>query len=162
MLSIIVKDPATLSILQALAIFIFGAAGILLGKYCKEKGYSFWLCFFLCVLLQLAGILIVFLLPDIARMQAETEARQRYRDEEIAALKKRIAQLKQAQGTAAAPGTAGAAPEAGPCSAVSSARHACPLSGPDPGDHLMPPLRQAAAGESGPVLFLQAPLCLRR
>ena len=103
MLSIIVKDPATLSILQALALFIFGAAGILLGKYCKEKGYSFWLCFFLCVFLQLAGILIVFLLPDIARMQAETEARQRGRDQEIAALKKRIAQLEQAQGVAAAP-----------------------------------------------------------
>ena len=103
MLSTLVKDPATLSILQALAIFIFGAAGILLGKYCKEKGYSFWLCFFLCVLLQLAGILIVFLLPDIARMQAETEARQRDRDEEIAALKKRIAQLEQAQETVAAP-----------------------------------------------------------
>lgn len=103
MLSVIVKDPGTSSILQALAIFIFGAAGILLGKYCKEKGYSFWLCFFLCVLLQLAGILIVFLLPDIARMRAEAEARQRGRDEEFTALKKRIAQLEQAQGTDAVP-----------------------------------------------------------
>ena len=103
MLSAIVKDPGTLSILQALSLFIFGAAGILLGKYCKEKGYSFWLCFFLCLLLQLAGILIVFLLPDIAQMRAETEAHRRYRDDEIAALKKRITQLEQAQGKAAGP-----------------------------------------------------------
>ena len=103
MLSVIVKDPGTLSILQALSLFIFGAAGILLGKYCKEKGYSFWLCFFLCLLLQLAGILIVFLLPDIAQTRAETEAHRRYRDDEIAALKKRITQLEQAQGKAADP-----------------------------------------------------------
>ena len=38
------------------------------GRYGREKGYSFWFSFLLCLLGQLIGLLAVLLLPDIARI----------------------------------------------------------------------------------------------
>lgn len=47
------------------------------GRYGREKGYSFWFSFLLCLLGQLIGLLAVLLLPDIARIRADAVGRDR-------------------------------------------------------------------------------------
>lgn len=61
------------------------------GRYGREKGYSFWFSFLLCLLGQLIGLLAVLLLPDIARIRADAVGRDRAPDQEIATLKARLA-----------------------------------------------------------------------
>ena len=71
------------------------------GRYGREKGYSFWFSFLLCLLGQLIGLLAVLLLPDIARIRADAVGRDRAQDQEIATLKARLAVLESGSGTPA-------------------------------------------------------------
>ena len=95
----------------------------------REKGYSFWFSFLLCLLGQLIGLLAVLLLPDIARIRADAVGRDRAQDQEIATLKARLAVLESGSGTPA--GTRVESPPAAP--AVFPARTdeviACPRCG---------------------------------
>ena len=99
------------------------------GRYGREKGYSFWFSFLLCLLGQLIGLLAVLLLPDIARIRADAVGRDRAQDQEIATLKARLAVLESGSGTPA--GTRVESPPAAP--AVFPARTdevvACPRCG---------------------------------
>ena len=81
------------------------------GRYGREKGYSFWFSFLLCLLGQLIGLLAVLLLPDIARIRADAVGRDRAQDQEIATLKARLAVLESGSGTPA--GTRVESPPAG-------------------------------------------------
>ncbi len=69
-------------------------AAFLCANYGKKKGYSYWLCFFGCLLGQLPGIITVLLLPDITALEDQLSSSIRYRDQEIESLKKRLAQLE--------------------------------------------------------------------
>ena len=82
------------------------------GRYGREKGYSFWFSFLLCLLGQLIGLLAVLLLPDIARIRADAVGRDRAQDQEIATLKARLAVLESGSGTPA--GTRVESPPAAP------------------------------------------------
>ena len=98
-------------------------------RYGREKGYSFWFSFLLCLLGQLIGLLAVLLLPDIARIRADAVGRDRAQDQEIATLKARLAVLESGSGKPA--GTRVESPPAAP--AVFPARTdeviACPRCG---------------------------------
>ena len=122
------------------------------------KGYSVGLCILAGALGSVIALIVLLLLPDRNAEQVELDRR----DQEIDALRQRIAQLEQAQSQPAAPAPAQPLPQPSPCAPASAAGRARPLSHPDPGDHFLPRLRQAPAGQPGPVLFLQAPLYLRR
>ena len=86
-------DAAFLSIL---IVMTWAAISFFCGRYGREKGYSFWLCFLLCLLGQLIGLLAVLLLPDLARIQADAAGRARGQELEIAALKRRLSALENA------------------------------------------------------------------
>ena len=88
-------DPGDSMILSALIVITWAVISFFCGRYGKEKGYSFWLCFLLCLLGQLIGLLAVLLLPDIARIRADAAGRARGQDQEIAALKARLAALEK-------------------------------------------------------------------
>ena len=108
------------------------------GRYGREKGYSFWFSFLLCLLGQLIGLLAVLLLPDIARIRADAGGRDRAQDQEIATLKARLAVLESGSGTPA--GTRVESPPAAP--AVFPARTdeviACPRCGRREGEAVSP------------------------
>ena len=108
------------------------------GRYGREKGYSFWFSFLLCLLGQLIGLLAVLLLPDIARIRADAVGRDRAQDQEIATLKARLAVLESGSGTPA--GTRVESPPAAP--AVFPARTdeviACPRCGRREGEAVSP------------------------
>ena len=108
------------------------------GRYGREKGYSFWFSFLLCLLGQLIGLLAVLLLPDIARIRADAVGRDRAQDQEIATLKARLAVLESGSGTPA--GTRVESPPAAP--AVFPARTeevvTCPRCGRRSGEALSP------------------------
>ena len=78
-------DPGDSMILSALIVITWAVISFFCGRYGKEKGYSFWLCFLLCLLGQLIGLLAVLLLPDLARIRADAARRARGQDQEIAA-----------------------------------------------------------------------------
>ena len=122
-------DPGDSMILSALIVITWAVISFFCGRYGKEKGYSFWLCFLLCLLGQLIGLLAVLLLPDIARIRADAVGRDRAQDQEIATLKARLAVLESGSGTPA--GTRVESPPAAP--AVFPARTdeviACPRCG---------------------------------
>ena len=108
------------------------------GRYGREKGYSFWFSFLLCLLGQLIGLLAVLLLPDIARIRADAVGRDRAQDQEIATLKARLAVLESGSGTPA--GTRVESPPAAP--AVFPARTeevvTCPRCGRREGEAVSP------------------------
>ena len=82
------------------------------GRYGREKGYSFWFSFLLCLLGQLIGLLAVLLLPDIARIRADHVGRDPAQDQQNATLKPRLAELESGSGTPA--GTRVESPPAAP------------------------------------------------
>ena len=129
------------------------------GRYGREKGYSFWFSFLLCLLGQLIGLLAVLLLPDIARIRADAVGRDRAQDQEIATLKARLAVLESGSGTPA--GTRVESPPAAP--AVFPARTdeviACPRCGRRQKGN---PLTRLAAACSGSLRCIFATLRERR
>ena len=115
--------------LSLLIVMAWAVISFFCGRYGREKGYSFWFSFLLCLLGQLIGLLAVLLLPDIARIRADAVGRDRAQDQEIATLKARLAVLESGSGTPA--GTRVESPPAAP--AVFPARTdeviACPRCG---------------------------------
>jgi|UniRef100_UPI003FF0D957 hypothetical protein len=122
-------DANDASILSLLIVMTWAVISFFCGRYGREKGYSFWFSFLLCLLGQLIGLLAVLLLPDIARIRADAVGRDRAQDQEIATLKARLAVLESGSGTPA--GTRVESPPAAP--AVFPARTdeviACPRCG---------------------------------
>ena len=110
------------------------------GRYGREKGYSFWFSFLLCLLGQLIGLLAVLLLPDIARIRADAVGRDRAQDQEIATLKARLAVLESGSGTPAGTRVESCRPRR--------------LSRPDRGGRHLSPLRPPPEGQSGFLLRL--------
>ena len=100
-------DANDASILSLLIVMTWAVISFFCGRYGREKGYSFWFSFLLCLLGQLIGLLAVLLLPDIARIRADAVGRDRAQDQEIATLKARLAVLESGSGTPA-PGAAAA------------------------------------------------------
>ena len=110
-------DANDASILSLLIVITWAVISFFCGRHGREKGYSFWLCFLLCLFGQLIGLLAVLLLPDIARIHADAAGRDRAQDREIAALKARLAALEKAAGTPAdAPAERPSAAASGPAS----------------------------------------------
>ena len=94
-------DANDASILSLLIVMTWAVISFFCGRYGREKGYSFWFSFLLCLLGQLIGLLAVLLLPDIARIRADAVGRDRAQDQEIATLKARLAVLESGSGTPA-------------------------------------------------------------
>ena len=94
-------DPGDSIVLSALIVMTWAVISFFCGRYGREKGYSFWFSFLLCLFGQLIGLLAVLLLPDIARIHADAAGRDRAQDREIAALKARLAALEKAAGAPA-------------------------------------------------------------
>ena len=88
-------DPGDSIILSALIVITWAVITFFCGRYGKEKGYSFWFSLLLCLFGQLIGLLAVLLLPDIARIRADAAGRDRAQDQEIAALRARLAALEK-------------------------------------------------------------------
>ena len=110
-------DANDASILSPLIVITWAVISFFCGRYGREKGYSFWFSFLLCLFGQLIGLLAVLLLPDIARIHADAAGRDRAQDREIAALKARLAALEKAAGTpAGAPAERPSATASGPAS----------------------------------------------
>ena len=105
-------DANDASILSLLIVMTWAVISFFCGRYGREKGYSFWFSFLLCLLGQLIGLLAVLLLPDIARIRADAVGRDRAQDQEIATLKARLAVLESGSGTPA--GTRVESPPAAP------------------------------------------------
>lgn len=81
-------------------------AALICANYGKRKGYSFWGCFFGCVFGTIPGIIFVFLLPNISKIEEQQAASFRYRDKEIETMKaelqtykKRISQIEDILGS---------------------------------------------------------------
>ena len=91
-------DPGDSIVLSALIVMTWAVISFFCGRYGREKGYSFWFSFLLCLFGQLIGLLAVLLLPDIARIHADAAGRDRAQDQEIAALKVRLAALEKGVG----------------------------------------------------------------
>lgn len=87
--------------MSLLLLVIWAVVSFFCGRYGQEKGYSFWFSFLLCLFGQLIGLLAVLLLPDIARIHADAAGRDRAQDQEIAALKARLAALEKRVGVPA-------------------------------------------------------------
>lgn len=81
--------------MSLLLLVIWAVVSFFCGRYGQEKGYSFWFSFLLCLFGQLIGLLAVLLLPDIARIRADAAGRACGQDQEIAALKARLAALEK-------------------------------------------------------------------
>ena len=96
MIALLDIDATDASILSLLIVMTWAVISFFCGRYGREKGYSFWLCFLLCLLGQLIGLLAVLLLPDLARIQADAAGRARGQELEIAALKRRLSALENA------------------------------------------------------------------
>ena len=96
MIAVLDLDPGDSMVLSALIIMTWAVISFFCGRYGREKGYSFWLCFLLCLLGQLIGLLAVLLLPDLARLQADAAGRARGQELEIAALKRQLSALENA------------------------------------------------------------------
>lgn len=94
-------DANDASILSLLIVITWAVISFFCGRHGREKGYSFWFSFLLCLFGQLIGLLAVLLLPDIARIHADAAGRDRAQDREIAALKARLAALEKAAGAPA-------------------------------------------------------------
>lgn len=110
-------DANDASILSLLIVITWAVISFFCGRYGREKGYSFWFSFLLCLFGQLIGLLAVLLLPDIARIHADAAGRDRAQDREIAALKARLAALEKAAGApAGAPAERPSATASGPAS----------------------------------------------
>ena len=110
-------DANDASILSLLIVITWAVISFFCGRYGREKGYSFWFSFLLCLFGQLIGLLAVLLLPDIARIHADAAGRDRAQDREIAALKARLAALEKAAGApAGAPAERPSAAASGPAS----------------------------------------------
>ena len=73
-------DANDASILSLLIVMTWAVISFFCGRYGREKGYSFWFSFLLCLLGQLIGLLAVLLLPDIARIRADAVGRDRAQD----------------------------------------------------------------------------------
>ena len=96
MIALLDIDATDASILSLLIVMTWAVISFFCGWYGREKGYSFWLCFLLCLLGQLIGLLAVLLLPELARIQADAAGRARGQELEIAALKRRLSALENA------------------------------------------------------------------
>ena len=117
MIALLDIDATDASILSLLIVMTWAVISFFCGRYGREKGYSFWFSFLLCLFGQLIGLLAVLLLPDIARIHADAAGRDRAQDREIAALKARLAALEKAAGApAGAPTERPSAAASGPAS----------------------------------------------
>ena len=96
-------DPGESLLISALLLIVWAVIAVICGRYGREIGYSFWLCFLLCLLGQFVGLIVVLLLPDIARIRADAAGRARGQDQEIAALKARLAALENKEPAADSP-----------------------------------------------------------
>ena len=76
----------------------------------SAKGYSVGLCILAGALGSVIALIVLLLLPDQNAEQVELDRR----DQEIDALRQRIAQLEQAQGQPAAPASAQPLPQPSP------------------------------------------------
>ena len=101
MIALLDIDATDASILSLLIVMTWAVISFFCGRYGREKGYSFWFSFLLCLFGQLIGLLAVLLLPDIARIHADAAGRDRAQDQEIAALKARLAALEKRVGVPA-------------------------------------------------------------
>ena len=71
-------DANDASDLSLLIVTAWAVISFFCGRYGREKGYSFWFSFLLCLLGQLDRVCWpVLLLPDIARIRADAVGRDR-------------------------------------------------------------------------------------